>query len=100
MVNWQEAGKASPQPHLHAVYLLRGLVPGQHYRHSNPQCEGGMPGSFELREDMGAEWKTGCGQKDTPTASATSTGGSGPVRTGPAKGWGPTGLRMTSPYGT
>ena len=26
---------------------------GQHYRHSNPQCEGGMPGSFELREDMG-----------------------------------------------
>ena len=26
---------------------------GQHYRHSNPQCEGGMPGSFELCEDMG-----------------------------------------------
>ena len=35
--------------------LLRGLVWGQHYRHSNPQCEGGMPGSFELREDMGAD---------------------------------------------
>ena len=54
MVNWQEAGKTWPQPHPHAVYLLRGLVWGQHYRHSNPQCEGGMPGSFELREDMGA----------------------------------------------
>ena len=31
------------------------LVWGQHHRHSNPQCEGGMPGSFELREDMGAD---------------------------------------------
>ena len=28
---------------------------GLHYRHSNPQCEGGMPGSFELREDMGKD---------------------------------------------
>ena len=55
MVNWQEAGKTWPQPHPHAVYLLRGLVWDQHYRHSNPQCEGGMPGSFELREDMGAD---------------------------------------------
>ena len=27
----------------------------QHYRHSHPQCEGGMPGSFELREDMGPD---------------------------------------------
>ena len=53
MVNWQEAGKTWPLPHPHAVRLLRGLVWGQHYRHSNPQCEGGMPGSFELREDMG-----------------------------------------------
>ena len=53
MVNWQEAGKTWPQPHPHAVRLLRGLVWGQHYRHSNPQCEGGMPGSFELRQDMG-----------------------------------------------
>ena len=53
MVNWQEAGKTWPQPHPHAVHLLRGLVWGQHYRHSNPQCEGGMPRSFELREDMG-----------------------------------------------
>ena len=35
--------------------LLRGWVWGQHYRHSNPQCEGGMPGSFELREDMGPD---------------------------------------------
>ena len=26
-----------------------------HYRHSHPQCEGGMPGSFELREDMGPD---------------------------------------------
>ena len=55
MVNWQEAGKTWPQLHPHAVYLLRGLVWGQHYRHSNPQCEGSMPGSFELREDMGAD---------------------------------------------
>ena len=55
MVNWQEAGKTWPLPHPHAVYLLRRLVCGQHYRHSNPQCEGGMPGSFELREDMGAD---------------------------------------------
>ena len=55
MVNWQEAGKTWPLPHPHAVYLLRGLVWGQHYRHKNPQCEGGMPGSFELREDMGAD---------------------------------------------
>ena len=38
-----------------AVRLLRGLVWGQHYRHSNPQCEGGIPRSFELREDMGAD---------------------------------------------
>ena len=53
MMNWQEAGKTWPLPHPHAVRLLRGLVWGQHYRHSNPQCEGGMPGSFELREDMG-----------------------------------------------
>ena len=53
MVNWQEAGNTWPLPQPDAVRLLRGLVWGQHYRHSNPQCEGGMPGSFELREDMG-----------------------------------------------
>ena len=53
MVNWQEAGKTWPQPYPYVVYLLRGFVWGQHYRHSNPECEGGMPGSFELREDMG-----------------------------------------------
>ena len=35
--------------------LLRGLVWGQHYSHSNPQCKGGMPGSFELRDHMGAD---------------------------------------------
>ena len=52
MVNWQEAAKTWPQPHPHAVRLLRGLVWDQHYRHSHPQCEGGMPGSFELRTDM------------------------------------------------
>ena len=52
MVNWQEAGKTWPRPHPHAVRLLRGLVWNQHYCHSHPQCEGGMPGSFELREDM------------------------------------------------
>ena len=55
MVNWQEAGKTWPLPHPHEVHLLRGLVWGQHYRHSNPQCEGSMPGSFELPEDMGAD---------------------------------------------
>ena len=55
MVNWQEAGKTWPLPDPHAVYLLRGLVWGQLYRHSNPQCEGGMPGSFELHEDMGTD---------------------------------------------
>ena len=52
MVNWQEAGKTWPRPHPHAVRLLRWLVCDQHYRHSHPQCEGGMPRSFELREDM------------------------------------------------
>ena len=55
MVNWDEAGKTWPQPHPHAARLLRGLLWGQQYRHSNPQCEGGMPGSFELREDMGED---------------------------------------------
>ena len=55
MVNWQEAGKTWSLPHPHAMYLLRGLVWGLHYRQSNPECEGGMRGSFELREDMGAD---------------------------------------------
>ena len=55
MVNWDQAGKTWPQPHPHAARLLRGLLWGQQYRHSNPQCEGGMPGSFELREDMGED---------------------------------------------
>ena len=55
MVNWDEAGKTWPQPHPHAARLLRGLLWGQQYRHSNPQCEGGMPGSFQLREDMGED---------------------------------------------
>ena len=52
MVNWQEAGKTWPRPHPHAAHLLRGLVWDQHYRHSQPQCKGGMPRSFELRTDM------------------------------------------------
>ena len=30
MVNWQEAGKTWPQPHPHALRLLRGLVWDQH----------------------------------------------------------------------
>ena len=55
MVNWQEAGRTWPRPHPHAARLLRGLIWDQHYRHSHPQCEGGMPGSFELREDMGED---------------------------------------------
>ena len=55
MVNWDEAGKTCPQPYPDAARLLRGLLWGQYYRHSNPQCEGGMPGSFELREDMGED---------------------------------------------
>ena len=37
MVNWLEADKTLPQPHPHAVYLLHGLVWGQHYRGSKPQ---------------------------------------------------------------
>ena len=52
MVNWQEAGKTWPRPHPHAAHLLRGLVWDQHYRHRHPQCECGMPWSFELRTDM------------------------------------------------
>ena len=52
MVNWQEAGKTWPRPHSHALRLLHGLVWDQHYRHGHPQCEGGMPGSFEVRTDM------------------------------------------------
>ena len=55
MVNWDDAGRTWPQPHPKAVRLLRGLLWGQHYCHSNPQCEGGMPGSFQLREDMGED---------------------------------------------
>ena len=55
MVNCQEADKTWLLPNPHAVRLLRGLVWGHHYRHSNPWCEGGMPRSFELREDMGAD---------------------------------------------
>ena len=55
MVSWQEAGRTWPRPHPHAARLLRGLVWDQHYRHSHPQCEGGMPRSFELREDMGED---------------------------------------------
>ena len=55
MVNWPEAGKTWPRPHSHAVRPLRGLVWDQHYRHSHPQCEGSMPRSFELREDMGPD---------------------------------------------
>ena len=41
-----------PRPHPHAAHLLRGFVGDQHYRHSHPQCEGGMPGSLKLRTDM------------------------------------------------
>ena len=52
MVNWQEPGRTWPRPHPDAAHLLRALVSDQHYRHSHPQCEGGMPGSFELRTDM------------------------------------------------
>ena len=55
MVNWQEARKTWPRPDPHAVRLLRGVVWDQHYRHSHPQCESGMPGSFELRDDMGPD---------------------------------------------
>ena len=55
MVNWDEAGKTLPLPHPHAARLLRALLWGQQYRHSNPQCKGGMPRSFELREDMGED---------------------------------------------
>ena len=55
MVNRQQAGKTWPGPHPHAVIVLQGLIWDQHYRHSNPQCEGGFPETFELKEDMGAD---------------------------------------------
>ena len=55
MVNWQQAGKTWPMPHPQAVRFLQGLVWDRHYRHSNPQCEGAFPETFELREDMGAD---------------------------------------------
>ena len=55
MVNWQEEGKTWPRPSPHAVRLLRKLVWDQHYRHSQLQCEGGMPRRFELCENMGAD---------------------------------------------
>ena len=55
MVNWDEAGKTGPQPRPHAARPLRGLLWGQQYRHSNPQCKGGMPGRFDLRDDMGED---------------------------------------------
>ena len=42
-------------PHPHAVRLLQGLIWDQHYRHSEPPCEGDFPESFELREDLGAD---------------------------------------------
>ena len=45
MVNWQEAGKTWPQPHPHAVRLLRGLVWDQHYRHSHPSAKAACPGA-------------------------------------------------------
>ena len=50
MVNWDEAGKKWPQPQPPC-----GTPTAEQYRHSNPQCKGGMPGSFELREDMGED---------------------------------------------
>ena len=34
--------------------FVQGLIWDQHYRHSNPRCEGGCPEILELREDMGA----------------------------------------------
>ena len=52
MVNWQQAGKTWPKPHPHAVRLLKGLIWDQHYRHSNPRCEGGFPKTFELKDDI------------------------------------------------
>ena len=99
MVNWQEAGKTWPRPHPRAVRLLRGLLWDQHYRHSQPQCEGGMPGSFELREDMGADrlqavedWLQVEGYV---YRFRTKRWRVWTRQTGPAKGCAPTGLRRT-----
>ena len=39
---------------MQCAYCL-GWFWDQHYRHSHPQCQGGMPGSFELRQDMGPD---------------------------------------------
>ena len=55
MVNEQQASKTWPMPQPHAIGLLQGLIWDQHYRHSNPQYEGGFPETFELREDMGPD---------------------------------------------
>ena len=77
MVNWQEAGRTWPRPHPQAARLLRGLVWDQHYRHSHPQCEGGMPRSFELRTDIAPDrlqavegWAAGGGVRVPPPAEA------------------------------
>ena len=86
--------------HPHAARLLRGLVWDQHYRHSNPQCEGGMPRSFELRTDIAPDrlqavedWLRAEGYEYP--ATSRGAGGRGPGRTGPGKGCAPTGLRRT-----
>ena len=99
MVNWQEAGKMWPRPHPHAVRLLRGLVWDQHYRYSHPQCEGGMPGSFELREDMGPDRPQAVEDwlrvEGVAFRFRQRRWRFGPGQTGPAKGCAPTGLRRT-----
>ena len=102
MVNWDEAGKTWPQPQPHAARLLRGLLWGQQYRHSDPQCKGGMPGSFELRKDMGEarlraveEWLRAEGYEYRFRRKRWRTW------TRPAKGCALTGLRrMRSPTST
>ena len=55
VMHGQQAGKTWPMPHPHAVRLLQGMIWVQHYRHYNPQCEGGFPETFELSGDMGAD---------------------------------------------
>ena len=64
-----------------------------------PQCEGGMPRSFELRTDIAPDrlqavedWLRAEGYE---YRHQQRPGGRGPGRTGPAKGCVPTGLRRT-----
>ena len=48
-------------------------------------CPGALSSARTWAPTACRQWKTGCGWKDMPSASARSAGGSGPAQTGPAK---------------